>query len=102
MKLENLKQSVYLITLYFLAVHCPSIEGTLSEHMTYRLLSGRLGEFGSMTMLECATAYYLGAGHRTLRCLANGTWEGLDAPATCKSKYLYTAEHHHHYSVQRK
>uniref|UniRef100_A0A8C4F2R8 CUB and sushi domain-containing protein 1 n=1 Tax=Dicentrarchus labrax TaxID=13489 RepID=A0A8C4F2R8_DICLA len=67
-----------------LPIHCPSIEGTLSDHMTYRLLSGRLGEFGSMVMLECSTGYYLGVGHRTLRCLANGTWEGSDDPATCK------------------
>ncbi|KAM7014934.1 CUB and sushi domain-containing protein 1-like [Tautogolabrus adspersus] len=67
-----------------LPIHCPSVEGTLSEHMTYRLLSGRLGEFGSMVMLECSTGYYLGVGHRTLRCLSNGTWEGSDDPATCK------------------
>lgn len=76
-----------LITFYFPAVHCPSIEGTLSDHMTYSLLAGRSGEFGSMVMLECSTGYYLGVGHRTLRCLANGTWEGSDDPATCKSKY---------------
>ncbi|KAF3832537.1 hypothetical protein F7725_026202 [Dissostichus mawsoni] len=57
-------------------VHCPSTEGTLSDHMTSRLLSGRSAEFGSMVMLECSTGYYLGVGHRTLRCLANGTWEG--------------------------
>uniref|UniRef100_A0A3Q3JM08 CUB and Sushi multiple domains 1 n=1 Tax=Monopterus albus TaxID=43700 RepID=A0A3Q3JM08_MONAL len=68
-----------------LPVHCPSIEGTLSDHMTYHLLSGRLEEFGSLVMLECATGYYLGVGHRTLRCLANGTWEGSDDPATCKT-----------------
>ncbi|XP_070827197.1 CUB and sushi domain-containing protein 1a isoform X2 [Chaetodon trifascialis] len=67
-----------------LPIHCPSVEGTLSDHMTYRLLSGRLGEFGSMVMLECSTGYYLGVGHRTLRCLANGTWDGSDDPATCK------------------
>ncbi|TKS70023.1 CUB and sushi domain-containing protein 1 [Collichthys lucidus] len=67
-----------------LPIHCPSIDGTLSDHMTYRLLSGRLAEFGSMVMLECSTGYYLGVGHRTLRCLANGTWEGSDDPATCK------------------
>ncbi|KAM7423965.1 hypothetical protein PAMA_000362 [Pampus argenteus] len=68
-----------------LSVHCPSIEGALSDHMTYRLLSGRLGEFGSLVMLECSTGYYLGVGHRTLRCLANGTWEGSDGTATCKT-----------------
>uniref|UniRef100_A0A3P8SDR5 CUB and Sushi multiple domains 1 n=1 Tax=Amphiprion percula TaxID=161767 RepID=A0A3P8SDR5_AMPPE len=68
-----------------LPIHCPSVEGTLLDHMTYRLLSGRLGEFGSMVMLECSTGYYLGVGHRTLRCLANGTWEGSDDPATCKT-----------------
>uniref|UniRef100_A0A8C5D222 CUB and Sushi multiple domains 1 n=1 Tax=Gouania willdenowi TaxID=441366 RepID=A0A8C5D222_GOUWI len=59
-----------------LPIHCPSIEGILSEHMTFRLLSGQLGEFGSMVMLECSKGYYLGEGHRTFRCLANGTWEG--------------------------
>uniref|UniRef100_A0AAX7TAH2 CUB and Sushi multiple domains 1 n=1 Tax=Astatotilapia calliptera TaxID=8154 RepID=A0AAX7TAH2_ASTCA len=67
-----------------LPVHCPSIDDVLSGHMLYRLISGRLGEFGSVVMLECSTGYYLGAGHRTLRCLANRTWEGSDAPATCK------------------
>nr|XP_043886771.1 CUB and sushi domain-containing protein 1-like [Solea senegalensis] len=67
-----------------LPVHCPSVEGILSEHTTYHLLYGRQGEFGSMVMLECSTGYYLGVGHRTLRCLANGTWEGSDNPATCK------------------
>uniref|UniRef100_A0A3Q2QXN5 CUB and Sushi multiple domains 1 n=1 Tax=Fundulus heteroclitus TaxID=8078 RepID=A0A3Q2QXN5_FUNHE len=68
-----------------LPVHCPTIEGVLSDHMTYRLLTGRLGEFGSTVMLECSTGFYLGVGHRTLRCLANGTWEGSDDPATCKT-----------------
>nr|XP_057944796.1 CUB and sushi domain-containing protein 1-like isoform X2 [Doryrhamphus excisus] len=67
-----------------LPIHCTSIEGTLSDHMTYRLLSGMLGEFGSVVMLECIAGYSFGAGHRTLRCLANGTWEGSDSPATCK------------------
>ncbi|XP_077451119.1 CUB and sushi domain-containing protein 1-like isoform X2 [Stigmatopora argus] len=67
-----------------LSIHCPSIEGLLSDHVTYRLLSGTLGEFGSMAMLECSAGYSFGAGHRRLRCLANGTWEGSDDPATCK------------------
>ncbi|CAG5854549.1 unnamed protein product [Menidia menidia] len=67
-----------------LPMHCPSIDGALSDYMTYRLLSGRLGEFGSVVMLECSVGYYLGVGHRTLRCLANGTWDGSDDPATCK------------------
>lgn len=70
----------------FAAIHCSSMEGVLSDHMTYRLLVGRLGEFGSIMMLECSTGYFLGVGHRTLRCRANGTWEGSDDPATCKSK----------------
>lgn len=64
------------------------MEGILSEHMTYRLLIGRLGEFGSVVMLECSAGYFLGVGHRTLHCRANGTWEGSDDPATCKSKQL--------------
>ncbi|XP_068184525.1 CUB and sushi domain-containing protein 1a [Antennarius striatus] len=67
-----------------LPINCPSIEGTLSDYMTYHLLSGRLGEFGSMVMLGCSTGYYLGLGHRTLRCFANETWEGTDDHATCK------------------
>lgn len=67
------------------AIHCSNIEGMLSEHMTFRLLHGRLGEFGSLVMLECSTGFYLGVGHRTLRCLANGTWEGSDDLASCKS-----------------
>ncbi|XP_077568652.1 CUB and sushi domain-containing protein 1-like isoform X2 [Stigmatopora nigra] len=67
-----------------LSIHCPSLEGLLSDHVTYRLLSGTLGEFGSMAMLECSAGYSFGAGHRRLRCLANGTWEGSDDPATCK------------------
>ncbi|KAF7212586.1 CUB and sushi domain-containing protein 1 isoform X2 [Nothobranchius furzeri] len=65
-------------------VHCPSMEGILSDHMIYRLLSGNMAEFGSVVMLECSTGFYLSVGHRTLRCLANGTWEGSDDPATCK------------------
>lgn len=48
-----------------------------------------------MAMLECSTGYYLGVGHRTFRCLSNGTWEGSDDPATCKSKYWGKHEHHH-------
>lgn len=72
--------------MYFPAIHCSSIEGVLSDHMTYHLLSGTLGEFGSLAMLECSEGYSFGAGHRTLGCLANGTWEGSDDPATCKSK----------------
>lgn len=74
--------------LCFAAIHCSSIEGILSEHMTFRLLIGRLGEFGSIMMLECSSGYFLGVGHRTLHCRANGTWEGSDDPAMCKSKQL--------------
>lgn len=81
------------IKFFFPAIHCPNIEGILSEHMTHRLLSGRLEEYGSMVMLECSSGYYLGVGHRTLRCLANGTWEGSDDPATCKSKYYQKHQH---------
>lgn len=72
------------------AIHCSNIEGMLSEHMTYRLLHGGLGEFGSLVMLECSTGFYLGVGHRTLRCLANGTWEGSDDLASCKSRKTFT------------
>ena len=79
---------VFFVSLFSVcpAVHCSSVEGVLSDHMTFRLLSGWPEEFGSMVMLECSAGYYLGAGHRTLRCRANGSWEGAQDLATCKSK----------------
>ncbi|KAM6977905.1 CUB and sushi domain-containing protein 1-like [Aplochiton taeniatus] len=64
-------------------VHCPMIEGLLSEQMTWRVLIGQLGEYGSVVMLGCSPGFYLG-GRRTLRCRGNATWEGLEERSTCK------------------
>lgn len=73
------------------ALQCPDIESMLSEHMVWRLISGQLNEFGARIMLSCSPGYYLG-GRRTIKCLANATWEGLEEKSTCKSKNLITLE----------
>uniref|UniRef100_A0A673K927 CUB and sushi domain-containing protein 1-like n=1 Tax=Sinocyclocheilus rhinocerous TaxID=307959 RepID=A0A673K927_9TELE len=67
-----------------LPVQCPNIESLLSEHMMWRLISGLLNEFGARIMLSCSPGYYL-AGRRTIKCLANATWEGLEEKSTCKT-----------------
>ncbi|KTG44097.1 hypothetical protein cypCar_00037646, partial [Cyprinus carpio] len=64
-------------------VQCPNIESMLSEHMVWRLISGSLNEFGAQIMLSCSPGYYL-MGRRTIKCLANATWEGLEEKSTCK------------------
>ncbi|XP_046885306.1 CUB and sushi domain-containing protein 1-like [Hypomesus transpacificus] len=66
-----------------LPIQCPSIDSLLSDHMTWRLLSGWLTEFGAQLMLGCAPGYYLG-GRRTIHCQANGTWSGFEERSTCK------------------
>uniref|UniRef100_A0A9J7XDS2 CUB and Sushi multiple domains 1 n=1 Tax=Cyprinus carpio carpio TaxID=630221 RepID=A0A9J7XDS2_CYPCA len=66
-----------------LPVQCPNIESMLSEHMVWRLISGSLNEFGAQIMLSCSPGYYL-MGRRTIKCLANATWEGLEEKSTCK------------------
>uniref|UniRef100_A0A8C1ZS09 CUB and Sushi multiple domains 1 n=1 Tax=Cyprinus carpio TaxID=7962 RepID=A0A8C1ZS09_CYPCA len=67
-----------------LPVQCPNIESMLSEHMVWRLISGSLNEFGAQIMLSCSPGYYL-MGRRTIKCLANATWEGLEEKSTCKT-----------------
>uniref|UniRef100_A0A671PZU1 CUB and sushi domain-containing protein 1-like n=1 Tax=Sinocyclocheilus anshuiensis TaxID=1608454 RepID=A0A671PZU1_9TELE len=67
-----------------LPVQCPNIESMLSEHMVWRLISGSLNEFGARLMLSCSPGYYL-MGRRTIKCLANATWEGLEEKSTCKT-----------------
>uniref|UniRef100_A0A671PAP2 CUB and sushi domain-containing protein 1-like n=1 Tax=Sinocyclocheilus anshuiensis TaxID=1608454 RepID=A0A671PAP2_9TELE len=67
-----------------LPVQCPNIESLLSEHMVWRLISGLLNEFSARIMLSCSPGYYL-AGRRTIKCLANATWEGLEEKSTCKT-----------------
>lgn len=72
--------------LYPTAIKCPSIDSMLSENMVWRLISGSLNELAAQIMLSCIPGYYLG-GRRTLRCLTNATWEGLEEKLSCKSKY---------------
>uniref|UniRef100_A0AAZ3P372 CUB and sushi domain-containing protein 1 n=1 Tax=Oncorhynchus tshawytscha TaxID=74940 RepID=A0AAZ3P372_ONCTS len=66
-----------------LPIQCPNIESVLSEHMVWRLISGSLNEFGAQIMLSCTPGFYLG-GQRTIKCLANGTWAGIEERSTCK------------------
>ncbi|XP_060780908.1 CUB and sushi domain-containing protein 1a [Neoarius graeffei] len=66
-----------------LPIQCPTIESMLSENMVWRLISGMLNELNSQIMLSCIPGYYLG-GQRTIKCLANATWEGLEGKSTCK------------------
>uniref|UniRef100_A0A6Q2YHZ2 CUB and Sushi multiple domains 1 n=1 Tax=Esox lucius TaxID=8010 RepID=A0A6Q2YHZ2_ESOLU len=66
-----------------LPIQCPNIESVLSENMVWRLISGSLNEFGAQIMLSCTPGFYLG-GRRTIKCLANGTWAGIEERSTCK------------------
>ncbi|TSN48501.1 CUB and sushi domain-containing protein 1 [Bagarius yarrelli] len=66
-----------------LPIQCPGVESMLSENMVWRLISGALNELGSQIMLSCIPGYYL-EGQRTIKCLANATWEGLEGKSTCK------------------
>ncbi|XP_027021418.2 CUB and sushi domain-containing protein 1 isoform X3 [Tachysurus fulvidraco] len=66
-----------------LPIQCPNIESMLLENMVWRLISGMLNELGSQIMLSCVPGYYL-EGQRTIKCLANATWEGLEGKSTCK------------------
>ncbi|KAJ8250433.1 hypothetical protein COCON_G00223550 [Conger conger] len=66
-----------------LPIQCPSIDTLLSENMVWRLISGSLNEFGAQIMLTCTPGFYLG-GRRIIKCLANGTWNGIEEKSTCK------------------
>ncbi|XP_062852030.1 CUB and sushi domain-containing protein 1-like [Trichomycterus rosablanca] len=66
-----------------LPIQCSSIESMLSENMVWRLISGSLNELAAQIMLSCTPGYYLG-GRRTLKCLANATWDGLEEKLACK------------------
>ncbi|XP_022426555.1 CUB and sushi domain-containing protein 1 [Delphinapterus leucas] len=62
------------------AVTCPGIEAQLSEHVTWRLVSGSLNEYGTQVVLSCSPGYYL-EGQRLVQCHANGTWSiGAERP----------------------
>ncbi|XP_036084876.1 CUB and sushi domain-containing protein 1 isoform X1 [Rousettus aegyptiacus] len=61
-------------------VTCPGIEAQLSEHVTWRLVSGSPGEYGAQVLLSCSPGYYLEGG-RLVQCQANGAWSlGEDRP----------------------
>ncbi|XP_048865206.1 CUB and sushi domain-containing protein 1-like isoform X4 [Brienomyrus brachyistius] len=64
-------------------VRCPDIETVLLENMVWHLISGAPGEFGAQVMLSCSPGFYL-EGQRILRCLANGSWSGLEERSACR------------------
>uniref|UniRef100_A0A5G2R948 CUB and Sushi multiple domains 1 n=1 Tax=Sus scrofa TaxID=9823 RepID=A0A5G2R948_PIG len=65
-------------------VTCPGIEAQLSEHVTWRLVSGSLNEYGAQVVLSCSPGYYL-EGQRLVQCFANGTWSAGERAGHCGS-----------------
>ncbi|KAM5312551.1 CUB and sushi domain-containing protein 1 [Glossophaga mutica] len=64
-------------------VTCPGIEAQLSEHVTWRLVSGTLNEFGAQVVLSCSPGYYL-EGSRLVQCRADGTWSTGEGRPRCR------------------
>ncbi|XP_078301352.1 CUB and sushi domain-containing protein 1 isoform X1 [Panthera onca] len=64
-------------------VICPGIEAQLPEHVTWRLVSGSLNEYGAQVVLSCSPGYYL-EGQRLAQCQANGTWSLGDERPRCR------------------
>ncbi|XP_048082182.1 CUB and sushi domain-containing protein 1 [Ursus arctos] len=64
-------------------VTCPSIEAQLSDHVTWRLVSGSLNEYGAQVVLSCSPGYYL-EGPRLVQCQANGTWSVGEERPRCR------------------
>ncbi|XP_070454474.1 CUB and sushi domain-containing protein 1 isoform X2 [Equus przewalskii] len=64
-------------------VTCPGIEAQLSEHVTWRRVSGSLNEYGAQVVLSCNPGYYL-EGRRLVQCQANGTWSVGDERPRCR------------------
>ncbi|XP_019508240.1 PREDICTED: CUB and sushi domain-containing protein 1 [Hipposideros armiger] len=64
-------------------VACPGIEAQLSEHVTWRLVSGSLNEYGAQVVLSCSPGYYL-EGSRLVQCQANGTWSTGEGRPRCR------------------
>ncbi|XP_074185389.1 CUB and sushi domain-containing protein 1 isoform X1 [Rhinolophus sinicus] len=64
-------------------VVCPGIEAQLAEHVTWRLVSGSLNEYGAQVVLSCSPGYYL-EGRRLVQCQANGTWSAGDSRPRCR------------------
>ena len=71
---------------FFPAVTCPGIEAQLSEHVTWRLVSGSLNEYGAQVVLSCSPGYYL-EGRRLLQCHANGTWSVGEERPRCRGEW---------------
>lgn len=69
----------------FPAVVCPGIEAQLAEHVTWRLVSGSLNEYGAQVVLSCSPGYYL-EGRRLVQCQANGTWSAGDSRPRCRGE----------------
>lgn len=73
-------QHAHVTSVSLPAVTCPGIEAQLSEHVTWRLVSGSPGEYGAQVLLSCSPGYYLEGG-RLVQCQANGAWSlGEDRP----------------------
>lgn len=70
----------------FPAVTCPGIEAQLSEHVTWRLVSGALNEFGAQVVLSCSPGYFL-EGSRLVQCQADGTWSSGEERPRCRGEY---------------
>ncbi|XP_036106445.1 CUB and sushi domain-containing protein 1 [Molossus molossus] len=64
-------------------VTCPGIEAQLSEHVTWRLVSGSLNEFGAQVVLSCSPGYHLEGG-RLAQCQANGSWSVVEERPRCR------------------
>ncbi|XP_040499110.1 CUB and sushi domain-containing protein 1 [Ursus maritimus] len=64
-------------------VTCPSIEAQLSDHVTWRLVSGSLNDYGAQVVLSCSPGYYL-EGPRLVQCQANGTWSVGEERPRCR------------------
>lgn len=67
------------------AVTCPGIEAQLSEHVTWRLVSGALNEFGAQVVLSCSPGHYL-EGSRLVQCRADGTWSSGEERPRCRGE----------------
>ncbi|XP_035867009.1 CUB and sushi domain-containing protein 1 [Phyllostomus discolor] len=64
-------------------VTCPGIETQLSEHVTWRLVSGAPNEFGAQVVLSCSPGHYL-EGSRLLQCRADGAWSAGEERPRCR------------------
>lgn len=64
---------------------CPGIEAQLAEHVTWRLVSGSLSEYGAQVLLSCSPGYYLQGG-RLVQCQASGAWSLAEERPRCRGE----------------